>query len=348
MLRRPTTADRLASDSRAGWSARRSIRERHRALLREQWPALLGVAAVSTAVTVVCALLTDGPQARGFALGSGLTITACAVAALMVLTSGTAPLMMGEMAEQWTAQQLRPLTQHGWRLVNHFGLGGGDHDHVLVGPGGIVLVETKWGSRAWAMNDRDSFFQAALAQTSRNAKQLSGWHEVARHGRPPVQPVLVLWGEARRDIADLPPVRHERSGVLVMAGDQVGSWALRHGRAELNPDQVEEIWSSLAAHAGKRDEVEQRDKPMPRSLGDLARIAATCLVSGFTGFLASSQLLQLVDNWTLWMVAGALSVTGLEVVRRQRWAWQARALQVGFISTYVLGAVVVTRAYLAG
>lgn len=347
MLRRPTTADRLAGDSRAGWSARRSIRERHRALLRERWPALLGVAAVSSVVTVVSALLTDGPQARGFALGSGLTVTGCAVAALVVLFSGTAPLMMGEMAEQWTAQELRPLTQHGWRLVNHFGLGGGDHDHVLVGPGGIVLLETKWASRAWAMNDRDSFFQAALAQTARNAKQLSAWHEVARHGRPQVQPVLVLWGEARRGIADLPPVRHERSGVLAMAGDQVGSWALRQGRAELTPDQVEEIWSSLATHAGKRDEVEQRDKPMPRSLGDLLLIAATCLVSGFVGFLISGQLLRLVDDLSLWMVAGALIVTGLEVVRRLRWTRQLRALQVGFFSTYLLAAVVVTRAYLA-
>lgn len=308
---------------------------------------LLGVAAVSAAVTVVSALLTDGPQARGFVFGSGLTLTACAVAALVVLVSGTAPLMMGEMAEQWTAQQLRPLTQHGWRLVNHFGLGGGDHDHVLIGPGGIVLLETKWGSRSWAMDDRDSFFQSALAQSARNAKQLSTWHEVARHGRPPVQPVLVLWGAARRDIADLPPVRHERSGVLVMAGDQVTPWALRQGRAGLTPDQVEEIWFSLAAHAGKRDEVEQRDKPMPRSLGDLLVVAATCLVSGFIGFLASSQLLQVIDELWLWTAAGLLTLPILEVVRRLRWPWQVRALQVGFFSTYLLAAVVVARTHLA-
>lgn len=65
------------------------------------------------------------------------------VRASLVLLSGTAPLMMGELAEQWTAQELRPLTKHGWRLVNHFGLGYGGQDHVLVGPGGVVLLETK-------------------------------------------------------------------------------------------------------------------------------------------------------------------------------------------------------------
>lgn len=85
---------------------------------------------------------------------------------------------------------------------------------------------------------------------------------------------------------------------------------------------------------------------MPRSLGDLLLVAATCLVSGFIGFLVSSQLLQLIDDLWLWTAAGVLTVALLEVVRRLRWAWQVRALQVGFFSTYPAAAVVVTRAYL--
>ena len=133
----------LEGDSRAGWSTRTSVRERHRAMVRVQWRPLAGLGLAVLALFGVPAALVDGPLQRGVILGSGLTLTACMIAALVVLLSGTAPLMMGEMAEQWTAQELRPLSAQGWRLVNHLGLRLGDQDHVMVGPGGIVLVETK-------------------------------------------------------------------------------------------------------------------------------------------------------------------------------------------------------------
>ena len=93
----------LAGDSRAGWSARTSVRERHRVMVRAQWRPLAGLGLAVLALFGVSAALVDGPLQRGVILGSGLTLTACMIAALVVLLSGTAPLMMGEMAEQWTA-----------------------------------------------------------------------------------------------------------------------------------------------------------------------------------------------------------------------------------------------------
>ena len=71
------------------------------------------------------------------------------------------------------------------------------------------------------------------------------------------------------------------------------------------------------------------------------------VVSGFVGFLVSRQLLRLIGDLWLWTAAGALIAALLEVVRRLRWAWQVRALQVGFFSTHLLAAVVVTRKCLA-
>lgn len=72
------TRDDLASDRRAGWSARTSIRERHRALLRSQWRPLAEVGAATLLPFVVAALLADGPLQRGFFLGAGVTFAAWA------------------------------------------------------------------------------------------------------------------------------------------------------------------------------------------------------------------------------------------------------------------------------
>jgi hypothetical protein len=63
--------------------------------------------------------------------------------------TGTASTMMGDTAEQWTAQELRPLSKDGWRLINHFGLTSDDIDHLLIGPGGVFVLETKWSSTDW-------------------------------------------------------------------------------------------------------------------------------------------------------------------------------------------------------
>lgn len=118
------TRDReLASDRRAGWSARTSIRERHQATVKAQWRPLTLFAAGLLVVVAIASLFATGPLQRGLIFGGGAVLTAAMVTALVVLASGTAPLMTGEMAEQWTARELRPLRQHGWRLINHFVLG---------------------------------------------------------------------------------------------------------------------------------------------------------------------------------------------------------------------------------
>jgi hypothetical protein len=297
-------------------------------------------------VFAVASVFAAGPLQRGFILGSGVVLAGSAVTALVVLVSGTAPLMMGEMAEQWTAQQLRPLRQHGWKLVNHFGLGHGDQDHVLVGPGGVVLIETKWGATPWDLDERDHFFQLAVQQAARNAKQLERWHGVAQHGRPQVEPALVLWGRARRKLADQ-PVRRHSSGVVVMSGDQLQDWMLRRGRDRLTADQVEAIWAQVERQVEKRDTHERHIRQMPRSVTDLALRLLGCVVSAVVGFLVLAQALRFMDLLVVACLLGPVLAAVAELARRQSpWRWQARAFQAGLASTYVLGALATARAYL--
>lgn len=296
---------------------------------------------------VVASLFATGPLQRGFILGSGITVVAAMITAFVVLLSGTAPLLMGELAEQWTAQELRPLSKHGWRLINHFVLSHGDQDHVLVGPGGVVLVETKWSGTPWALGERDYFFHRALQQTADNAAQLQRWSGVQRHGAPTVEPVLVLWGAASDKIDDSPVRRHE-SGVLVVPGKQLQDWALRRGRDQLDEQQVEAIWSQITQHVRKRDVVERDKRPMPRSLQELVVSAMGCVVAALVGFVVASRLLELTGSLLAWVASGLVMLVAAELVQRRadRWRWPARSFQLGTVLLYVLGAAAVLRAYL--
>lgn len=335
----------LASDRRAGWTARTSVRERHRQTVRTQWRLLAVLAAALLLLFVVAAVFATGPLQRGVILGAGITLTACAVTALVVLTSGSAPLIMGELAEQWTAQEMRPLREHGWKLVNHFGLGRGDHDHVAVGPGGVVLVETKWGGTPWDVDAGDAFFRRALEQTARNAKQLALWHGVAKHGHPSVEPVLVVWGPAAQQLREQPARRHD-SGVVVMAGNHLGDWMLRRGRDRLNTAQVDGVLGEIDRHLVRRDERERTQRPMPRSLAEMAQATVVGIGLAAAGFVLTSWLLQLVDSILVWLAMGMALFGAAELARRRsRWRWEARTFQYGLAVLYLLTAAAVIRAY---
>lgn len=102
-----------------------------------------------TAPIIVAALLVPSALARGFLLGAGLAGTAGVLACWTLQVTGTAPTMMGDLAEQWTAGKLRALRRRGWRTVNHVRLRTWDIDHVLVGPAGCYSLETKWSAHPW-------------------------------------------------------------------------------------------------------------------------------------------------------------------------------------------------------
>lgn len=335
----------LASDRRAGWTARTSIRERHRQTVRAQGRLLALLAAALLVLFGVAGVFANGPLQRGIIVGTGVTLTACAVAALVVLTSGSAPLMMGELAEQWTAQELRPLREHGWKLVNHFGLGSGDQDRVVVGPGGVVLVETKWGGTPWDVDAGDAYFRRALEQTARNARQLALWHGVAKHGRPEVEAVLVVWGPAARKLREHPVRRHD-SGVVVMSGDHLRDWMYRRGRDRLSTSQVDAVIGEIDRHLVLRDERERVMRPMPRSLAEMVQATVVGLGLAAAGFVLASWLLRLVESVVVWLAVGLALLGASELVRRRsRWRWEAKTFQFALGGLYLLTAVAVVRAY---
>lgn len=120
-----------------------------------------------------------------------------------------------------------------------------------------------------------------------------------RHGRPTVEPVLVLWGHASDKIADIPVRRH--SGALVVPGKQLKEWTLRRGRGQLSDQQVVAIWSEIKRQVDKRDPVERDRQPMPRSLQELVLGGLGCLGAGLLGFMLAAQVLELTGSPLTWV-----------------------------------------------
>lgn len=97
----------LAGDGRAGVWARGNARRAQRRYLRAHWRLLaLGVVAMVAPVLLVAWFIPD-TFARGFLVGAGLAGVAGAVWSWVLQVTGTAPDMMGDLPEQWTAGELR-------------------------------------------------------------------------------------------------------------------------------------------------------------------------------------------------------------------------------------------------
>lgn len=184
---------RLAGAGRAGAWARGEVRRRQLAFVRRNWLRLTIMLLAATCLIALASTLVPGGFWRGLVIGA---LGASALAAMFVLvleSTGTAPRAMGATAEEWTAGELRKLRRQGWTLVNHFGLGYGDIDHIVIGRAAIFVVETKWSASGWGRPN--TTLEDTVAQVTKAARSVRLWTRAESLGLP-VVPVVFLWGGA--------------------------------------------------------------------------------------------------------------------------------------------------------
>lgn len=130
----------------------------------------------------------------------------------------------GLWAEQWTTQTLKKKLGNGWRIFDDLPFARGNVDHVLIGPGGIYAVETKWRSK--------SNRTRPLSQESMRRDTTQAWRgamslvELLRESRVdlPVRPVLVLWGPGILNHED---GARQFGRLVVLIGDKPDEWPSR-------------------------------------------------------------------------------------------------------------------------
>jgi len=236
---------RLAGDVRAGSWARAKAQRRQWAFVRTNWRhfAVFGIAAAAF-IAAGAALMPAGFR-RGLTVGVGGSTVVSTVVVFVLLATGVGPARMGATAEQWTASELRPLRRRGWKLVNHFGLGFGDLDHLLIGPAGLIVVETKWSSHGWRTVAQDQALRDAVDQVERSARQLELWAPIRKAGLP-VRAAVFLWGSGDSMVER--PLPEEIDGVTIIHGVPAAK-AWRSGVLDSNAgvtvDQVDAATASV-------------------------------------------------------------------------------------------------------
>jgi hypothetical protein len=229
----------VRSRRRAGRHVKRRLRGEILAVARRHWRML---AVVLGGWVMVTAALT------GFALAVGQTHWAAFLGGLML---GLAPLLwesflagqgfahrkLGGEAETWTAEKLAKLDDRIWRVYHDVPLSHGNIDHVVVGPGRIYAVETKWsGAR-----EETRFLKGGARQAARNAKALQAI--LGERGcKRQVLPLLVVWGGGVADgLGEAPQLWGE---TRVVVGHHSEVWLERIRQAA---DRLEVDWPAQQA-----------------------------------------------------------------------------------------------------
>ncbi|MCW2852313.1 MAG: hypothetical protein JWM84_1977 [Nocardioides sp.] len=261
---------------------------------------------------------------RGVFVGTSLTGATAAVWFVVVQSTGTAPIMMGDQAEQWTAQAIRKLGRN-WRVVNRFLLSSsGDLDHVAVGPAGVLVVETKWSASSWHSRDGIERVHAAVGQVQRSTRQLRLWTEVKK-ASVRVRPVVVLWGGG--GWADTEPVRYI-DGVAVVEGNAFRDWlrALEPDPAS-SQETTQAVWDALDTQARLRDGHDPAAAAIPLSVNDFLIKLGLFVAAAALGFTAIATVLNTTGSSTITTLCG-LSTSALLLVVHRRWR-AVRTLALG-------------------
>jgi hypothetical protein len=314
----------LAGSARTARRARESTWSRLISEVRYEWPLYLFILCFPTLMGFLLTAFVRGEE-RGFLLGALLVAGISTAGVTVLLMSGVASILMGLHAEEWTAQRLRPLRRKGWLLVNGLQLRAkSDIDHVVIGPPGLIVIETKWSAERWPTFKEqagfmDSSLKNAVDQVSRNCRDVhSNFRRVL--GDTPVGRACVLWtsnvGSEKEHIWNY-------DGVTIIPGVLMGSWIASLDENNIDGDRILEIWEAIANHVRDRDGYDARQGVLHRP--SLKRLAGTRvlapMVASFIGIYASLGVTKLAFGWpvTLSIVAAfvALGTLGLNYTKTQ-------------------------------
>jgi hypothetical protein len=235
--------------------------------------------------------------------------------------------MMGDLAEQWTASDLRRLGARGWRLVNGVRLGV-EIDHVLIGPGGMIAVESKWSGSSWATSIGRARVVSAVEQVRRGARQLRLLSELRRCGIEHVGSVVVLWGP---DAADVAIAGSEPDATAVVAGSDISAWLGELPGGVLTSEQIHGAWAVLDVQCRKADVWSADHTTSPPSLTHVVLLGAATGSSALTGLVVAARCLAAWDRlawWTLALLLPSLALGPvfdrlgrLRTIRPPVWGW---------------------------
>jgi hypothetical protein len=204
---------------RVGQRLRTKARDRRLEVLREKWPALLLIVLSAFALATGTALVFKalcGHFAAGVAFGFYLGgVAALIYVAFRELDDEGRRLWTGLEGEEQTAKQLRKLRRQGWRAVHNIQFDGFDVDHVAVGPGGFVVVDSKAGDAPWTWYEQRDIPTKWARQAQRNGRNIRSLIKQLTGVDAPTTNLVATW------IKGEPDESRSIDGVTILPGDQL-------------------------------------------------------------------------------------------------------------------------------
>lgn len=317
---------RLDGDSRAGAYARKRSRQLMERYLARGWrPLAIGASGIIVG-GVLCSLLMPDPFLRGLLVGATCASAIWIVVSFVTVGSGAAAPAMGELAEQWTAEESRGLRRDGWRLINHLHFESVQIDHVLLGPAGVICVETKWSATPW-----DSSYGRSVAHQAATRMRAQA-RTVALLVRLPVTArVVALWGGNSADLAGADGVIATVDGVPLVAGPSLRSWVATLPTGRLTPDQIEDGYQRVSDYIQRHDPLDPTFADVPPGLGTQFQLTAGKLTLGVAAGIVPSTL-AVVQPWLPLPVLGGITLVcgvGARLLRDRPAAGWLRVAAVG-------------------
>ena len=319
---------RLASDDRAGSGARRQAARLQLDTLREH-KRIIPILVVMYVVVGSFVWIVGG-WAREFALGAWTAAVVAMGHHFVWQMSGAVNWELGALGEQWTAQALRKLRSSGWHLVNDVHFKHSNIDHVLVGPGGVIVVETKTSSKNWSDRAQQQWIAKATGQVSGYARSMRNYLKPHLDGAP-VIPIVALW-PSRAEITT-----REHDGVTVVSGSSLVDAVAELPGGQMDKSAVDAVCEELARYVRRRDARRIEDEgPAPRSLDDwnfaFLQVTTGLLVGPFAALLA----FRLEPRPLTYLAIGAFMVGAVGFHRRfERLTTLATTASVGCIAVVV-------------
>jgi hypothetical protein len=232
----------------AGGSAEREFNRLRRQNIRREWRIWLAIA-LAIVGFAVWSVLSGPVGARLFAAMAGLLAGVVFVIWSLGGHVSTFRWWLGAEGERDTAKEIERL-EPGWHCEHDLEHEHGNWDHVLVGPAGVFLLDSKRLSGTAAVggdalrSGRLSFPGGVFRGGAKRIKL--ALEERLGSPAPWVQAVVVVWG-------DFPQGHYEERDVVYVRGDELRKW-LTTAPQKLNAPQraalvtaLQEVRSSLPA-----------------------------------------------------------------------------------------------------
>lgn len=301
----------LASDWRSGAWSRRQIRASERQWMRRNWKVVSLLGGVFGSVAAIAQLTLHPAFLRPYVVTALVVSCAWLVHHVMVITSGVAGKLAGILGETWTNDELRGLRRSGWRVVNHVMLVRRDVDHVLLGPAGFFVVDSKVRSE-WRDSRRSAAEFASLAKD--DARSIAG-----RIGRPreTVGAIVALWGGG---IATLEPAAFTVGDVTFCAGTLLRAHLESLPHLDLTPAELQAAFQELDGYVRRRDadEIAQQGdfvRDPVEAVYDGVLVAVAAIVTLYAE--ASLAQLRPIGVWS-GLLAAVLLVVSVWIRRRKQ------------------------------